>query len=372
MRILHTADLHIGKNVNGFSMISEQEEVLHRISESINDYDVDVLLIAGDIYDKRNPSDEAVRLFNDFILEVSQTQIPILIISGNHDSGIKLQFGSKLLKKQNVHIVGEYDGTLSKLTLEDQYGPINFYSLPFIRPADVRKYDQSVTTYHEAVKASLDREGIDYKGRNIIIAHQFFASGTEDRSESEIISVGGLDNVAYNVLENFDYAALGHLHKPQRLIKETIRYSGSPVIYSESEVNDKKSAVLIDIKEKGNLELSFIRLKTERKFRSITTSMKELETMEKSEDYIFLTLTDDGILDAISKARMVFPHVMSLNFDNARTQKQERIESIDVEDTSIDDLFKQFFNLQNNQAVNEKQEAIIKEVVERIDENASH
>ncbi len=371
MRILHTADLHLGKNVNGFSMIQEQEETLLQIIDYVKEYNVDTLLIAGDVYDKRNPSDESVALFNEFISQVSLLKIPVLIISGNHDSGVKLQFGKEIMKHQNIHISGVYEGHIEKIVLDDDYGSINFYLMPFIRPGDVRKYHE-VTSYHDALETVIKEEAIDYSQRNVFVGHQFFASGSQEMSDSEIIAVGGIDNVGYSILEDFDYAALGHLHKPQKLIHETIRYSGSIVTYSESEVNDKKGVVLFELKEKGTLTLERLPLVTKKKFRKIKTYMKDLEAMPASEDYVFVTLLDDDIVDALNKVRAKFPNVMSLDFDNERTRSQAKLDVIDVQDIPVDTLFYEFFKLQNNQELTESQKEIVADILERIDPHASN
>lgn len=373
MKIIHTADLHIGKQVNGFSMIQEQASALQQIDDAIKDYDVDVLMIAGDVYDKRNPSDESVALFNKFLASVSKHQIPILIISGNHDSGVKLQFAHEILKQQNIHIVGQYQGDMETISIEDEYGFVNFYLMPFIRPADVRAYYPEVSSYHDALDYVIKKAKINTQERNVFIGHQFFAGGMEERSDSEIIAVGGIDNVGYTVLQDFDYAALGHLHKPQKLMSEMIRYSGSIVKYSESEVNDHKSIILLEMKEKGNLAYEKIPLKSEKAFRKVRGYLSEVVAMPASDDYVFVTLLDDDVVDALNKVRAVFSNVMSLDFDNTRTQSQQKLEMVEgIEDIPVIDLYRQFFEKQNNQALSDTQEDIIVKVLERIDDHASH
>lgn len=373
MRIIHTADLHIGKQVNGFSMIHEQAYALDQIVKNINEYNVDVLIIAGDVYDKRNPSDESVALFNSFLSQVAALDITVLIISGNHDSGVKLQFGHEILKHQGIHIVGKYEEQLEKIVVADEYGNINFYMLPFIRPADVRADYPEVASYHDAVNWVIKKADIDYSQRNVFIGHQFFAGGMEIRSESEQITVGGLDNVAYTVLEGFDYAALGHLHKPQKLGYETIRYSGSIVKYSQSEVNDQKSIVLIDFNEKDDLSFELIALQSHHQFVNLKGYLDDLLKLPASDDYIFVTLLDDDVIDALNKLRTRFKNIMSLDFDNKRTQMQQALEAtVNVEDLSVMELFQQFYEKQNNQELSDKQTEIINKVLERIDDHASH
>lgn len=373
MKIIHIADLHIGKVVNGFSMLDEQAYVLNNVITMIKDNQVETLIIAGDIYDKRNPSDESVKLFNHFLNEISKLNITTLIISGNHDSAIKLSFGNELLLAHNIHIVGKVESSIHKVVLEDQYGSINFYLLPFIRISDVRHLDASLTSYHDAVKCALTASNINYQERNIFIGHQFFASGSEETSDSEQISVGGSDNVGYNLLLDFDYAALGHLHRPQKLKVDYIRYSGSIVTYSESEVSDNKSLVLIDFKAKGDLQFELLPLKTVRQFIKKKGYLDELLQAEPSDDYMFITLYDELVVDALGKLRNIYPNLMSLNFDNQRTKVTNKIEVIDdVEVKSPINLFKKFYGLQNNRDLNDNQIEIITKVVERIDDNATN
>lgn len=373
MRILHTADLHIGKVVNGFSMLDEQAHSLKQIINYLKEYHVDTLIIAGDIYDKKMPSDSSVELFDKFLLEVAKLNITCLIISGNHDSGIKLQFANSLLKKQDIFIIGKYDGKLSKITLKDQYGDINFYLLPFIKPSDIRQFDSNISTYNEAVAYSLNNEEINYDKRNVFIGHQFYASGTEEISESEIISVGGSESVAYNHLLDFDYSALGHLHKPQRLMSDYIRYSGSITPYSESEITSSKSVVLLDLKEKGEKSFELLRLNPLLNFRKVKDYLDNILSLEASDDYMFITLLDENVIDAMGKLRSKFKNIMTLDFDNKRTKEDLIIDNDkDLEDIATIDLFAKFFKLQNNQDLSDKQRAIIESIVERIDENASN
>lgn len=373
MKIIHTADLHLGKIVNGYSMLDEQANALKQIINYIKQYNVETLLISGDVYDKKTPSESAVLLFDNFIYELSNMNINVLIISGNHDSGLKLQFANKLLSKQSIHIIGLYNESLSKIQLEDDYGLINFYLLPFIKPSDIRKYDESIKTYDDAVSYVINNEHIDYMQRNIFLGHQFYASGNEEISDSEIISVGGSDNVAYNHLIDFDYAALGHLHKAQKLKSEFIRYSGSIVPYSESEVNVNKSVVLLDIKEKANINYQLLPLNQIHKFRSVKAHIKDILNMDNSLDYVFVTLLDDHVVDAMSKLRLKFPNIMSLDFDNTRTRENQVIDiENNIDDISKKAMFENFYNIQNNTGLNDNQQSIVDQILERLDDNASN
>lgn len=373
MKIIHIADLHIGKVVNGFSMINDQAFVLKNIVDIMKEKEVDVLIIAGDVYDKRNPSDESVNLFNEFINDISKLDITTFIVSGNHDSSAKLTFANDLLKKHHIHIVGKVKDKIECITLDDEYGKVHFHLLPFIRPGDVRHLDEKIKTYHEAIECAIKHSNIDYSERNIFVGHQFFASGTEEISDSEVISVGGSDNVGYNLLLDFDYAALGHLHRPQKLKSEYIRYSGSILTYSESEVRDNKSLVYFEIKQKNDLKFELIPLISEKAFIKKEGYLEDILKEENSDDYIFVTLFDDVVSDALGKLRSKFKNLMSLNFNNKRTSSNnELIINEDVENSDPIELFKSFYKLQNNDDLNRKQLEIVEYVIERIDKNASN
>lgn len=373
MRIFHLADLHIGKIVNGFSMIDQQVYILDQIINLIKKYQPEVIMIAGDVYDKRNPSNESVRVFNNFLTKLSTFDLDILIISGNHDSGDKLQFLSTVLKKQRIHIVGNFKETIKKVKINDNYGHINFYLMPFVRPSDVRMYIDDVDSYHSAIEKAISHTSIDWSQRNIFIGHQFFASSQQEleRSDSELISVGGIDNVGYNLLSNFDYAALGHLHKAQQIRHDYIRYSGSPLKYSDSEVNHKKSIVMLDIMEKDNYSIELLQLKPQLEMRAIKGYLEDIlkvdYDLENLNDYVHITLLDDGeIIDAIGKLRNKYPNLMSLKFDNIKSQTDSQINVVeDISDTDPIKLFKDFFKLQNNKNLNDNQIKIINKLMKK-------
>ena len=248
------ADLHLGKRVNEFLMIDEQKHILNQIFEIAVNNKIDAVIIAGDIYDKTIPNNDAVILLDDFLTRLTLENIAVIIISGNHDSSERLNFGSRLMEKNDVYINGIFDGKLKKVVLNDEYGDINIYTLPFVKPAQVSAFypDAEIKTYDNAVKYIIDNTYINTDERNILVAHQFVTSGTEspEHSESESISVGGIDNVDVSAFEKFDYVALGHLHKNQKIGRDTIRYSGSPLKYSFSEVNHKKSVTIVSMLEK--------------------------------------------------------------------------------------------------------------------------
>lgn len=371
MKLFHLADLHIGKIVNGFSMIDQQRYILTQIINNVETKKPDVIMIAGDVYDKRNPSNEAVSLFSEFITSLTNFDLDILIVSGNHDSGDKLQFLSEILNKQRIYIVGSFIEKIVKLVLSDEFGDVNFYLMPFVRPSDVRVYYPEVDSYHNALEIAIENSDIDYDKRNIFIGHQFFSGGMLDleRSDSELISVGGIDNVGYNLLSKFDYAALGHLHKAQKLSSEYIRYSGSPIKYSDSEVNHKKSMPVLNIKEKGNLAIELIPLKPETEMREVKNYIDVI--LEKDfdkdqlDDFVHVILLDDGeIIDAIGKLRNKYKNIMSLKFHNISSKSDNSIDvREDISETNPIELFNNFFKLQNNKEMNDNQKQMVKEII---------
>ena len=367
MRFFHLADLHIGKNVNGFSMIEEQRYILNKIIEKVEERSPEVVLIAGDVYDKKNPSNEAVRLFDEFISKLTSFDLDILIVSGNHDAGDKLQFLSKILKEKRIYIVGSFEEEIFKVKIKD----VNFYLLPFVRPSDVRYYYQEADTYHLAVKQAIENSDIDYDDLNVFVAHQFFAGQQLDleRSDSEQISVGGIDNVGYNLLEKFDYAALGHLHKAQQLGFEHIRYSGSPLKYSDSEVNHHKSFVEVNIGNKDDVEIKLYPLKAKTPMRKIKDYIENIlkEDYDKDclNDFVHIVLLNENeVIDAIGKLRNKYKNLMSLRFEKSKTYKSEAIEGVaNIEDKNPIDLFSDFFFLQNEKQMNKRQLEIVKKLM---------
>jgi exonuclease SbcD len=372
MRFLHTSDLHIGKKVNEFSMLEDQEHILKQILQIAGEYRPEGILIAGDIYDKGIPGVEAVTLFDWFLTELYQRGLMVFMVSGNHDSSERVEFGGRILTDNKIHIAGTYQGKLEKVTLWDEHGPLNIYLLPFIKPALVRRYYPEVTTYQEAVEAILKQEDIHKEERNILIAHQFITSGeTEpERCESETVSIGGLDNIDASVFEAFDYVALGHLHGPQGIGRDTIRYAGSPLKYSFSEARQIKSVTLVEFGKKAELSYSKIPLQPLRDLRQIKGPIEALTdpkvySQGNTLDYIHATLTDEEeIYDAIGKLRAVYPNIMRLDFENSRTawNAEALLAAAKVEERSSLELFEEFYEYQNNQPMSEEQRVILKKL----------
>lgn len=374
MKIIHLADLHIGKRVNEFSMIDDQKYILNQILEIIDKEKPDAVIIAGDVYDKQVPSIEAVELLDSFISDISKRKTTTFIISGNHDSAERLAFGSSLMAMGKIYISPVYNGKISKYTLKDDFGSTNFYLLPFVKPSHVKRFfpDKKVESYTDAIKVVVDNLKLDTSEINILIAHQFVTGAS--RTESEEISVGGLDNVDASVFEDFDYVALGHIHRPQKIGTERIRYCGTPLKYSFSEVNDTKSVSIIEINSKEDFNLRTIPLIPKRDMRKIRGTYEELTTKNSYEntntdDYIHVTLTDEfNVADAIQKLRVIYKNIMKLEYDNMRTRESRKINLDDmvIENKNPLEIFSEFYKLQNNKEMNDEQKEIIKKIMEEV------
>lgn len=367
MRFLHLADLHIGKRVNGFSMIEDQKYILQQLLELIEKEQVEGVWIAGDVYDKAVPSAEAVQLFDDFLTKLTKKQLPVFLISGNHDSPERLAFCSHILKEQNLYISSIYTGESEPVVLEDSYGKINIYLLPFLKPSMVRNIfqDDRPESFEECVKMAVERMQVNSDERNILLAHQFVTGAK--RSDSEEVSVGGLDNVDAAVFEGFDYVALGHIHRFQTMGKETICYAGTPLKYSFSEASHQKVAVLVDILEKGNVKIWTRELVPARDLREIRGKYLEITARDfykdtNTEDYLHITLTDEeDIPEVIGRLRAIYPNVMKVDYDNKRTRETREIKgAVHTEKKSPFLLFQEFYKLQNNQEMSEEQKEFVK------------
>ena len=374
MKIIHLADLHIGKRVNEFSMIDDQKYILNQILEIIDKEKPDAVIIAGDVYDKQVPSIEALELLDSFISDISKRKTTTFIISGNHDSAERLAFGSSLMAMGKIYISPVYNGKISKYTLKDDFGSANFYLLPFVKPSHVKRFfpDEKIESYTDAIKVVVDNLKLDTSEINILIAHQFVTGAS--RTESEEISVGGLDNVDASVFEDFDYVALGHIHRPQKIGTERIRYCGTPLKYSFSEVNDTKSVSIIEINSKEDFNLRMIPLIPKRNMRKIRGTYEELTTKNSYEntntdDYIHVTLTDEfNVADAIQKLRVIYKNIMKLEYDNMRTRESRKINLDDmvIENKNPLEIFSEFYKLQNNKEMDDEQKKIIKKIMEEV------
>ncbi len=376
MKLLHLADLHIGKRVHEYSMLEEQKEVLNQAISMAIEQKVDVVLIAGDIYDKSIPTIEGVKLLDSFLTALSKENIPVLLISGNHDSAERLSFGSELLETAGIYVAGASKEQIVTITFSDTYGEVNFYLLPFIniKQVELKEGEEPPKDYTEAIKILLHRLSIDSTKRNVMIAHQFVGgTGVElSETDSETKSIGGLDVVDYRVFEVFDYVALGHLHQAQRVGRETIRYAGSPIKYSFSEARHKKSATLVIMEEKGNIKIEQLPFQPLHDMREIKGTLEQLTREDvvnagDREDYMHITLTDEEeIYDVLGKVRAVYPNVMLLDFDNQRTRATgaEMITEEVIKKRGTLDLFREFFQKQAGTVMDEIQEKIVQHILE--------
>lgn len=428
MKLVHLSDLHLGKRVNEFSMIEDQKYILHQIINKIDEIKPDAVLIAGDVYDKSVPSEDAVKLWDEFLNMLAKRHLQVYAISGNHDSAVRFAQHSQIVDQAGIHLSPVYNGKLSHFSFADEYsdrcGDVNIYLLPFVKPAVVRAFypEEGINDYTDAVRVALEHadgasgenahvestddavnelatdtnlKGIDRNARNILLAHQF-VTGAE-RCESEEVTVGGLDNVDASVFDDFDYVALGHIHGPQNVTRETIRYSGTPLKYSFSEKDHHKSLTVIEIKgEKsevsgdlqsksqlqgndGNksrkfvVEIEKIPLEAKRDLRQIRGTYEELSDKRNyegtnQEDYIHAILTDEeDVPDAISKLRLIYHNLMKLTYDNKRTRENRVIDgSADVDRKSPMELFEEFYETQNNQTMSDEQRALVSGLIESI------
>lgn len=364
MRLMHLADLHIGKKVNEFSMLEDQRYILERVLALARDQKVDGVLIAGDIYDKAIPPVEAVSLFDAFLTRLSEWHLPVYMINGNHDSVERVSFGAKLMKKSGVYVASEYAGYVEQVRVKDAYGILDIYLLPFVKPAYVRavwgEEADGIRTYQEAVAYVMSKMELETDHRNLLVAHQFVTGAVTCDSEEH--SVGGLDQVEAACFNGFDYVALGHLHGPQTVGRDTIRYAGTLLKYSFSEANHKKSVTIVELKEKGNISIETYPLEPLHDMRKIRGSYEEITKKSNydrtnTEDYVQIILTDEeDIFDAVGKLRVIYPNLMKLEYDNTRTRRNSQTE---VEDTAEDKLPMEFaeelFEIQNNKPMREEQ-----------------
>lgn len=371
MKFIHLSDLHLGIRVNEFSMLEDQKYILERITGIIDREKPDGIIIAGDIYDKTVPPAEAVAMFDEFISGIAYRKIQTFIISGNHDSAERVSFGSRIMDTSGIHFSPVYNGRVSPVVMEDEFGRVNVYMLPFLRPLAVRACfpDEDTDSFSSAVETAVKHLDINVSERNILVTHQFVTGAL--RSDSEDISVGGTDNVSADIFSEFDYTALGHIHRPQNIGSERIRYCGTPLKYSFSEAGHKKSVTIAELGEKGTLSVRTEELIPLRDMVELKGSYEEL--MSKSfyegtghrEDYVHVTLTDENdVPDAVSKLRMVYRNLMKIDYDNSRTRRQNIISgAAEVREIDPVKLFGEFFEAQNNIPMSAEQAAFAADII---------
>lgn len=380
MKLMHLSDLHLGKRLNEFSLLEDQSFILQQLVELVRSEQPDCVLLAGDIYDKPVPPAEAVTLFDDFLNKLAQLTT-VCVTSGNHDSAERLAFGAQLMREGGVHFCGLYTGEPQCVTLQDAYGSVHIYLLPFLKPAHVRHClppteAEQVTNYHEALRCAVERLHINAAERNVLVAHQFVTGA--QTAGSEAVNVGGVDNIGAEVFADFDYTALGHIHKAQNVGSERVRYSGTPLKYSFAEWQQEKSVTLVELGEKGSVSVTALPLAPLRDLRKLRGSYEELmskdfydELPKDSDgllrDFYHLTLTDEeDVPDAVQKLRSVYKNLLQLEYDNKRTRTDNAIEGAErVVEKSPLELMEEFYQLQNNQVLSEKQRAYLQRLLEK-------
>lgn len=375
MRLFHISDLHIGKQLNGYNLIEDQKYILRQIVWLAQKQKADGIIIAGDVFDRNIPSAEAVDVFDNFLYEIFNAQIPVFIIAGNHDSPERINFASRMLNASRTYISGKFLGKCVKHSLSDEYGKVNFYLMPFIKPSYVRRFfpDRNISSFQDAVQTVLENENINTSERNILVAHQFvtYNGKKPELSDSETVYVGGIDNVNAECMTKFDYVALGHIHKPQNVAKN-IRYCGTPLKYSLSEAGQKKSITIIDLKEKGNISLSYILLQPLHEMQSISGTIEQLTSPMfyrkiNRENYVYVTITDkEPVFDANGRLRAIYPHILSIKFENAPScENKETVQAIEENELNKNEAeqFATFFEKINGTAMTEKQSAFMEKLI---------
>ena len=373
MKFLHLSDLHLGKRVHNFSMIDDQRYILEQILDIADEEGITGVIIAGDVYDKPVPSAEAVALFDEFLVQLAKKNLYVFVISGNHDSAERIAFGGKLMRHSRVYMSPVYNGEIEPVTLEDEFGKINVFLLPFVKPVQVRHFcnEEEIRDYTEAVRCVIGHMDVKNEERNILVCHQFVTGAA--RCESEEISVGGLDNVDASVFSPFDYVALGHIHGPQNIGGERIRYCGTPLKYSFSEANHQKSVTVVKLGEKGELYIETRPLKPMRDMIKVKGFFEEItdkvfyEKMD-AESYVQITLLDEqDIPNAFGKLATIYPNLMQMRYENKRTMDNANVFS-EGEGLNMapEVLFSQFYETMNNQPMTKEQSEYMTDMIEKI------
>lgn len=375
MRLMHLADLHIGKRVNGYSMLEDQRYVLQQVLELVRQEQVDAVLMAGDLYDKGVPAVEAVQLMDWFLTELAACNVCIYMISGNHDSGERLSFGARLFENSHIYMVGTYDGSMDPIVLEDAYGVLNLYLMPFIKPVYVNWFlrqeeKEPVDSYDAAVAEVIRRAQVDPEQRNILVAHQTVLGA--QRCESEEVSIGGLEQVSVQWFDAFDYVALGHLHGPQKVGREGIQYAGSLLKYSFSELQHVKSVPIVTIREKGDIQVERYPVRPLHEMREVRGTYAEVMSRRvyaqySQEDYVRVILTDEeDIPEGSAKLHTVYHNLMELQYDNKRTRKAVVPQALSEIRKAPLEYIESFYEQQNNQMMSDGQQRLAAELVEEI------
>lgn len=373
MRILHLSDLHIGKRLKEYSMLEDQKHILAQILEICGDEKIECVVIAGDVYDKTVPPAEAVQVFDDFIYSITEKKIPVVMISGNHDSAERIAFGGRIMSAGGVYISPVYSGKIKPVVLNDKYGEVNFYLLPFVRPANVRQYhsDRKIESFTDAMGAVIDNIEIDTTKRNIMVTHQF-VTGSQ-LSQSEEFFIGGTENIDGGIFEKFDYVALGHIHRPQFAGSKKIRYCGSQLKYHFDEVNQEKTYTIADIDENGDVKIKEIPVEPLRQVKAYKGSYEKLTDKSfysniNTEDYVYITLTDEeDIPDGARKLKKIYPNLLQLFYDNSRTRTTNVIHS-DVRNEKLPptEIFSEFYESRRSHKMTDEQRKFMEQLIKSV------
>lgn len=350
VKFLHIADLHLGKRLNGVSFLEDQIFLLNQISELAAAEHADAVVIAGDVYQKASPQSDAMAAFDAFVTRLAAAGIRVLVISGNHDSAQRISYFSALIRNAGVYVSEEFTGTVQTVALSDAFGEVRFGLLPFLKPIQARRFypDEKIETYEDAVRAVLRHSPVDPAARNVLVCHQF-VTGAET-CDSEETAVGGLDCVDASAFDDYDYVALGHIHGPQRLKRDTLRYAGSLMKYSFSEVNHRKSVTVVEMLEKGDIRLRTVPLTAPHDMRTVEGMLSDVMAMPYSEDYVWVTIHDElPPPDARVTISTVFPNMLKFSVVNSKTKMDiDVLAREQMESKSVPELFSDFYRLQNN------------------------
>ncbi len=371
MRFLHIADLHLGRQLGNVSLLEDQIFILSQLKDIAQEQRVSAVLISGDVYQRQAPQAEAMAAFDAFVSELVACGMQVFIISGNHDSALRLGYFAGLLQKSGVYLSEVYDGSLKSVSLKDEYGPVTLWLMPYLKPGQVRRAlgENGINSYQDAVKAALKCAAVDERQRNILLCHQYITGA--ELSDSEELAIGGLDNIDAGVFDAFDYVALGHIHKPQRVGRDTMRYAGSPLKYSFSEAAHKKSACVVEMGRKGDVQISLQPLYPLRDLRLIKGKMSDIMRMPYSEDYVWITLTDERVMpDAAYTLRTAFPNMLKQSVENSHSKYDLSVTGMQsLQERSMLELFDDFYRLQNNdRPLDEAQTAYLKKIMAKLED----
>lgn len=373
MKLIHLSDLHIGKRVNEFSMLEDQKYILLKIIGIIDEEKPDGVIIAGDIFDKSVPGEDAVKLWGEFLTRLAERKLQVFAISGNHDSAIRVSNYSDLIDTTGIHISPAYDGNIKPYKLYDEAGALNIYMLPFVKPVVVRKLfeGEKIENYSDACRVAISQMDIDKSERNVLVAHQFVAGASTTDSEEHV--VGGVENVAVDVFDDFNYVALGHIHRPQKVGRPEVRYCGTPLKYSFSEKDDKKSVSVVNIDGQGKVAIKEIYLTPKHDLREVRGSFEFVSNKANYEgtsleDYVHIVLTDEEeIPEAVGKLRSIYKNIMKLTYDNKRTRNKHNLDlTNDLNELSQIEIFSDFYELMNNQPMSDLQREFTEKLINDI------